>query len=126
MKWQGATLYWGKALAPYNELLPRGMQDAITPRSQTIRNLLVYAAIVSLLAYGFTYFSWYVPLSVLFGTLFCSGAIGLMLPKPESPYFQSRIRAQLVKRYRHYQTTGETREYDAMRGIIADFDSITV
>ena len=29
MRFQGATLYWGKALSPSNPLLPNGMQDEI-------------------------------------------------------------------------------------------------
>ena len=56
---QGATLHWGKRLAPDNEALPTGLQDAITPPGQTQRNILSMLLLTTTFAFGFFVFPWY-------------------------------------------------------------------
>ncbi len=52
MAFQQATLFWGKSLAPSDELLPTGMQNAITPKIQTIRNFLTPVFLLAALVGG--------------------------------------------------------------------------
>lgn len=124
MKWQGATLYWGKALAPNNELLPRGMQDAITPPAQTSRNILTVIMPLVLFMVGFVFFRWHVPVLTLLCTFLGSGIVGVALPKSESLYFCDRIRAQLVKRLHRYRQAGDLERFDAMQEVLNDFDAM--
>lgn len=54
---QGATMGWGKALAPDNPLLPLGMQDSITPKAQERRIVLSIFLFVALSLIGFFFIS---------------------------------------------------------------------
>ena len=96
--YQSATLYWGKRLAPDNEALPRGMQDAITPRAQAIR---IRATLVGLASTGVLGYA-LLPLTyALLGfslTLLLSVAVHIALPGSRTAYFRGRIERALRKR----------------------------
>jgi len=100
---QGATLYWGKLLAPTNPLLPRGMQDAITPASQNVRNITSWLMHLGLLIGGFFYFRWYFVLGVFVLALLLSFFIYiLIIPASNSSYFLQRILSSLKRRKARY------------------------
>ena len=119
MKFQQATLYWGKRIAPYNELLPAGLQDAITPKSQTNRNIIsVFLLIIAAVA-GFFIFRWYVgiigPVIVLFLGAFILGAMRL---KPSSSFFKNRILNDLTRRLNEAKTIGDAERTIALEEVI--------
>jgi len=103
MQFQEATLYWGKWLALGNPLLPKGMQDAITPRVQNLRNILCFLLFPAIIILGLIHFTWYVALIGLAFAWFGSGIIGvLLLPKSESQYFKKKLERSLVRRRARY------------------------
>jgi hypothetical protein len=92
MRFQGATLFWGKAIAPHNPLLPRGMQDAITPSWQTARNLLNWPLLFVVFVGGAWLHAWYVGLGAVAAAWFGSALVAvLLLPGYSSPFWFKRI-----------------------------------
>lgn len=124
MKWQGATLYWGKALAADNPMLPSGMQDAITPPIQSARNILTFVAPLALLIGGFFLFRWYLAIGIVVLMWFASGFIGFALPKRHSRFFRDRIRKSMQRRLAAYAASGDQMRCLAMQHTISKFDSL--
>lgn len=124
MRFQSATLYWGKKLQPNNEFLPRGMQNAITPSFQNFRNIFLPISIVTVMIIGFIFLQWYVallsgPITFIFG-----GLISNLLPKPESNYYYSKIRKVLLKKKRTFMKKGDNIRLSAVENVISIFDEI--
>ena len=125
MRFQGATIAWGKALASNNPLLPRGMQDAITPSSQTVRNLLMFAGWLSVPVVGLACFRWYVGVAALLAVWVCSAVISVcFLPRPDSRFFKNRILHGLRARERAYAAAGDDMRLAAIREVIQRLEGI--
>ena len=59
MKFQQATLNLGKELAPGNPSLTTGFQDAITPKIQSLRQIIWPILILAIFIYGTIFYKWY-------------------------------------------------------------------
>ena len=125
MRFQSATLYWGKKLQPDNELLPRGMQNAITPSFQNFRNIFLPISIIAIMIIGLIFFKWYIallsgPIAFIIGGLFTT-----LLPKPESKYYYDKIRNVLLKKKNIFTNSNDSIKLIAIEDIIMLFDQIT-
>lgn len=123
MKFQQATIYWGKKIAPDNKLLPTGLQDAITPKSQTYRNLLCPFLFIIAAVAGFIVYRWYMailgPISVFIGSAFVSG---VMRWQPNSSFFKEKIIKSLVHRLDKSIKTKNIEKIIALKEIIGRID----
>ena len=125
MRFQAATLFWGKKLQPDNELLPRGMQNAITPSFQNIRNLFIPISVIVIIVLGFIFFEWYVALSSGAVTFILGGLISNMLPKPESNYYYRKIHKVLLKKKNKFIKIDNDLKLEAVEKIISLLDQIS-
>ncbi len=119
---QAATLYWGKRLAPDNDLLPTGLQDAITPPAQTRCNLLSMVLLAITLIAGFFVFRWYWALVAFFVIYLGSALLKALLPKPDSDFFRERIESSLRSRLSRFQSSGDTGRAEAVSELLNRFD----
>lgn len=124
MRFQRATLRFGKRLAPDNEFLPQGMQDAITPPIQTVRNLLWPVAMLAVLVFGVISFPTYIGIVGLIAVWIGSGVIVPFLPPPDSIYFRRRILASLRRRQRRYAGQGDRIRLEAIAEVIERFEQL--
>lgn len=104
---QSATYYWGKALAPDNHLLPTGMQDSITPRAQTVRNLVSSLLFIAVPVVGVLLFRWYVAVGMLIFTVLASALASGLLPRADGPFFLQRILSSLASRRAKYAASSD-------------------
>jgi hypothetical protein len=90
---QAATLWIGKKIAPSG--IPgapsNGFQDAITPKSQTLRNVLVPVLFLGLLVYGFLK-AWYVGVSAVATALVVNAVASRALPNTADYWLMYVIR----------------------------------
>jgi len=119
MVFQRATLFWGKKIAPDNKYLPAGLQDAITPKWQTIRNVVVPFLFIGSAVGGIILFRWYMALvGPLVLVLISTTISGGMLPKPDSMFFKDRILKSLNRRLDGHRRRSEEQRILAMEEII--------
>jgi len=96
---QEATLFWGSRLGEDNPLLPRtGMQDAITPPVQNVRNIVALSSLLAIPAVGVWQLGWVAGLVGTIAMLAASAVIRSFLPKPQSLYFSQVIIRGLSRR----------------------------
>lgn len=119
MAYQKATLFWGKKIAADNELLPAGLQDAITPKWQTIRNLVLFILFLVSSVAGIIIIRWYMglvgPAVLLLLGGFISGAMRL---KPDSRFFKDRITKDLNRRLMTYRRRSDEQRIVATEEVI--------
>jgi hypothetical protein len=123
MKFQRAKLAYGKKIAPKDPLLQTGLQDAITPKVQTIRNILSGVLLLIILIYGVIFYVWYLGVVFALATFFIvSPILGQFLPKDDSDFYKQRIRKDLVKRQAKYRQAGDTIRETAIANIVRSLD----
>jgi hypothetical protein len=113
---QSATLFWGKKISVSPE--STGLQDAITPKSQTYRIYLMLLFIISAIVAGFI-IKWYIGLLCLPAILFVATMIkSFFLPRTQSGYYKKRILINLENRLAHFQETLNTDSIIAIAEVI--------
>lgn len=123
LKFQRATLAFGKKLAPENQLLPTGLQDAITPKAQTMRQILSGISILIVLIYGVIFYVWYLGIVFALATVFAVYPIlSQFLPKVDSDFYKQKIREDLVKRQGKYRQAGDASREKAIDEILRRLD----
>lgn len=111
---QEATLFWGIRLRKDNPLLPAtGMQDAITPRSQTARNILCMTALVAIPIVGVWRLGWPAGVGGTVMAVVVSSLLRSLLPKPGSPYLFSVIVRGLSRRRAAFARASDTAGVEA-------------
>jgi hypothetical protein len=120
--YQAATLYWGRRLVGSDKKRSTGLQDAITPRSQTTRNITTTLLLLATLVSGFVAFRWYSGIGAFLVVFFVSGAIKAALPKPDSLYFQNLIGRSLRERLAAYRRIGDKPREMAMSEVLRRFE----
>jgi len=118
MAFQRATLLWGKLLAPCNLLLPRGMQDAITPQIQTLRNILMPVLLLVALVTGVILLPWYIGVLGMLATFVLGGISRNFFPEPDSKFFHSRFLRSLEHRKHQFQLRGDSARLEAIGSLI--------
>lgn len=104
MAFQKSTLFWGKKIAPDNEYLPTGLQDAITPRWQTLRNLLMPILILGSSVAGIFLIKWYMGVIGPIVLFIIANFLSVTLPKCDSRFFKDRIIRDLNRRLIFYRS----------------------
>ena len=124
MAFQRATLFWGKSLAPTNEFLPTGMQDAITPKIQTIRTLLMPVLLLVALVGGIILVKWYIGILGLVATFVLGGISRGFFPRPDSPFFHAKVIRTLRSRRKQFEADGDTFRLEAIDDVIGKMEDI--
>lgn len=125
VNFQKATLSIGKKLAPENEFLPRGMQDAITPESQNIRNVLFPILVSAIFIVALFVTKWYLALLIVTGTFFVVTPIfQQFMPKPESEYFLKIIEKELIKKLELYKAKNDQNRLEAANFVIEKINKL--
>ncbi len=125
---QDATLYLGKQLALDNSssLLSTGLQDAITPKGQNFRNILFLILLVTLLIYGFIFYSWYITICLPILTLIIIVPFLklIVMPKPNSTFYRDKIKINLERRLESYERNKDVLKTETIRFVLEKFKSI--
>jgi hypothetical protein len=121
MRFQETTLLIGRMLIPphVHDVLPAGLQDAITPKAQTSRNIGYFILLIVLLLYGVIFIKWYVGVVVLLSTFIGIPIMKIFLPQAGSPYYTTKIIKDLHKRKSEYEKSGDTMRKMAIQEIIS-------
>lgn len=148
LAFQRATLYWGRKLvgapdeaeiiaqkvaegmseaeargfAMGHSAFGRGAQDAITPRSQNFRNILLLACLLFALIGGWIMFKWYIGIAAFVGTFIAIRLLKAVFPKDHSEFFRKRIRKQLYLRCESHKAEGDLMRLEACHHFLAKLD----
>jgi hypothetical protein len=110
---QATTLWAGKILAGYefSQQMPRGFQDAITPKSQTIRNLVVHLSFILILVFG-SLQAWYLGIVALFAAYLTYMIAAILIPD-DLEYYLLRLISKLDNREADYRKNNDVMRADA-------------
>lgn len=103
MKFQEATLLIAKKLLLEDFLLPNNLQDILTPKLQTARNIIFFFLILLNFVLCLFITKWYVGILSIFLILLFTTIFKLFMPKTDSSYFLKIIRNDLIKRLKKYE-----------------------
>lgn len=112
-KVQATTLWAGKILAgnEFAEQLPTGFQDAITPKSQNTRNLLLPILLISILVFG-SFQAWYLGVTALIVTFFIY-VIAARFISDDLEYYLLRLISAMDNREADYRKNNDSLRADA-------------
>lgn len=124
---QESTLLFGKMLAPDNELLPAGYQDAITPNAQNTRNIIYFLLLAAVFIYGIISFQWWQGILFFFLTFFIGIPLAKrLLPKPGTSHFYEKIKRSLLKRQASYRKANDAMREEAINEVLSKFEALEV
>lgn len=121
---QKTTLALGKKLAPDNPSLPTGFQDAITPKAQTLRNIVFFILILGILVYGLVFYKWYLAIAFTISAFLLTVILMIVLPRPESDFYIRKIKQDLLKRKSQYKKTGDADREIAIDEVLRRFEGL--
>ena len=109
--YQDTALSLGKQLVKEDPLLPTGLQDAITPASQNLRNVAFIISLMALLIYGLIVYKWYIAILLPISTLMVIMPFlkVIFIPRPNTTFYKNRIKFDLEKRMKRYEYKGDKR-----------------
>ena len=93
---------------------PLVVQGAITPRLQTVRNLLMWASWFAVIVFGVICYPWYAGVLAFLGCQVLSAFVKvLFIPKADSNYFHSLLVDDLKERIKGYQMQNDLLRIEA-------------
>ena len=124
---QGTTLALGRLLVSESAFIQgTGVQDAITPKMQTIRNIAVMILFVPLFILTTYTYAWYHALWVIMVTFFASTAFPIILGiRAGSRRIVSIILSDMEKRRKAYLESGDELRSNAINDLIKRIEVIT-
>lgn len=125
---QGTTLAIGRLLAHKSSSSHgTGLQDALTPKSRTIKNItviLLFILLFGLITYAY---AWYHALWVLAVTFLSSTAFPIILGiRPGSSRMVSRIISNMKRRHQKYLKSGDTLRADVINELINRIEQLPI
>lgn len=103
-----------------------GVQDAITPKTQTTRNLLMFFLI--LVVFGLTtyQYAWYHGIWVVLSCFFGSSILGVILGlRPGSPCLVASIAKDMERRRQAYQNSNDTLRAEVIGELIGKLEQLS-
>ncbi|MBN8421149.1 MAG: hypothetical protein J0L73_19695 [Verrucomicrobia bacterium] len=139
MAMQGATHYWGvrlmggpteddlirESVAQGASIANRGLQDAITPKSQTSRNIFFALGLLMMIVVGIVMYRWYWGVAGFFGTFMVTGLLKTFLPGPDSRFFRDILLSDMKQRQMSYTAKGDSLRAHACSDLIQKFGDIS-
>jgi len=115
-RFQETTLELGRRLG---EASGASLQDAITPRSQVIRNILFGILLLSIIIVGTLFKGWLWGVgSVVLTLLVLVPLFSLAIPRPCDPLYLRVIRKDLERRRRSYEARGDKLRETAVASLL--------
>jgi hypothetical protein len=123
---QGTTLALGRILVYESTLIQgTGVQDAITPKIQNVRNIIVMICYVSLFILITYTYAWYYALCVIVATFLASTAFPIILGmRAGSPRLVSIIIRDMKKRKKAFSMAGDELRLNAISDLIDRIEKI--
>lgn len=117
---QGTTLALGRLLVPGSTSIQGpGVQDAITPKVQTIRNIVVMILFIPLFILTTSTYAWYHALWVILATFLSSTALPIIIGmRAGSDRIVSIILSDMEKRRKVYMESGDELRSNAINDLI--------
>lgn len=125
MRFQEASLYWGKQLNPENSLIPRGMQNTISPLYQNIRNFFLPISILLIIIIGIYLVNYYIGIILGLIAFILGGAISKILPKTYSKYYYLKIHKVLTTKKNRYKKRNDELRLFATEEIISLLEDVS-
>jgi len=121
MVMQGTTVALGRLLVSKSDIIRgTGLQDAITPKMQTIRNIAAMILFLPLFILTSYAYAWYHGLWVIIATFFASTAFPILLGmRAGSVRIVSIILSVMEKRRKAYHESGDELRSNAMSDLIS-------
>ena len=116
---QKSTLHWGRRLSTSES--GTGLQDAITPPAQTLRNIASLILHIAVLSGGLYYLGWLAGIGLFVGTFLLGAVFGAMMPSPESRFFIGSIVRSLADRRKKFQAQNDSLRLEAIDQVIERF-----
>jgi hypothetical protein len=124
---QLTTLFVGRLLSGLTgNISGRGMQDAITPQSQNLRNTISPVILIAIFALTTYFYAWHHGLWVVIATFILGRNIAPKIRgvKPCSPALIADLRKDMKTRYKKYIDGNDTMRANAIKDLIDKFDAI--
>lgn len=123
---QGTTLALGRLLVSESASIQgTGVQDAITPKMQTIRNIAAMILFVPLFIITTYTYAWYHAIWVIIATFFASTAFPIILGmRAGSRRIVSIILSDMEKRRKAYLESGDELRSNAINDLIKRIEEI--
>ena len=125
---QGTTLALGRLLVNKSQNVPgAGVQDAITPKAQTVRNVAIFVLIILIFILTTYAYAWYHALWVLFACYISSHIITpIMGIKAGSPRLVNAIKLDMRRRHTNYLKSGDNFRAQAIKALINKIDKLSL
>lgn len=125
LAFQGTTYTIGRLLVGATE--GAGVQDAITPRSQTGRNIVMFSLIAILFVISALYFRWYYGLLIIVVSIMAGSVFGNILGfRPGSQRMIKAVTRSMMRRYDAYRREGDELRAEAIQELIERMRDISV
>jgi nucleoside permease NupC len=121
---QATTLAIGRLLVGSTE--GTGVQDAITPSSQTKRNLFMFFLVLILFVITTYVYKWYYGILATVISLSIGTAISRVLRLPGSQQIVGAVIRDMVRRYDSYRLKGDNLRANAMQDLIERMKDISL
>jgi hypothetical protein len=103
-----------------------GVQDAITPKSQTMRNVLMFILILLVFALTTYRYAWYHGVWVVIACFFGSPLLSIIFSlRPGSPRLVASIAKDMERRRQAYQKTNDTLRAEVIGELISKLNQLS-
>jgi hypothetical protein len=121
---QGASLAEARGYAMGASLTNRGLQDAITPKAQIIRNIFFALGLLAMIVIGIAMYRWYWGIAGFLGTVFATGLLKSFFPAPDSQFFRDILLNDMKRKQMSYTAKGDPLRAHACSDLIQRFGDI--
>ena len=122
---QGSSLAEARGYAMGASIANRGVQDAITPKSQTTRNIFFALGLLMMIVVGIVMYRWYWGVAGFFGTFIATGLLKSFFPGPDSRFFRDILLSDMKQRQMSYSAKGDSLRAHACSDLIQKFGDIS-
>lgn len=128
MNMQGTTLALGRLLVSKSVEDPgSGVQDSITPKSQTVRNIALFALLVTVFGLTTYAYAWYHGLWVLVASFLVSYILTPIIGiKAGSPRLVAAIASDMKRRHQNFLNAGDTLQAQAIGELINRLEQMSL
>jgi hypothetical protein len=103
-----------------------GVQDAITPKAQTTRNLLMFFIVIVVFGLTTYQYAWYHGIWVVLACFLGSFLLGVILGlRPGSPRLVASVAKDMKRRRQAYQNSSDTLRAEVIGELIAKLEQLS-
>lgn len=102
-----------------------GVQDAITPKSQTIRNIIMFIFIVFVFILTTYVYAWYHGIWVIVACFITSSILQAVFVHPGSKRLVTSVSKDMKQRHQAYLNSGDNLRAQAIHELIEELESLS-